>query len=187
MPLLNAANDVHTQLPVLLQCVLPVRRDSIAQCQVSCDAADHHLAHLIVFARVRVDVLHAPQARVCFVVMVECAHSLHDVVAQLGDLELLAEEVEVEQWSDVLFGLWVAQGAGVEPADEELEGEVIGVRETEGFGFALAVLFVVENFAEEGGVVAEELFVYRPVGVFGANVNVYEGCGEKSGRIKLAS
>lgn len=119
--------------------------------------------------------------------MVECAHSLHDVVAQLGDLELLAEEVEVEQWSDVLFGLWVAQGAGVEPADEELEGEVIGVRETEGFGFALAVLFVVENFAEEGGVVAEELFVYRPVGVFGANVNVYEGCGEKSGRIKLAS
>lgn len=131
VPLLNAANDVHTQLPVLLQCVLPVRRDSIAQCQVSCDAADHHLAHLIVFTRVRVDVLHAPQARVCFIVVVECAHSLDDVVAQLGDLELLAEEVEVEQWSDVLFGLWVAQGAGVEPADEELEGEVIGVRETE--------------------------------------------------------
>ena len=31
VPLLNAANDIHTQLTVFLQCVLPVRRDSIAQ------------------------------------------------------------------------------------------------------------------------------------------------------------
>ena len=110
--------------------------------------------------------------------MVKRAHSFHDVVAQLGDLKLLTEEVEVEEWSYVLFGLWVAQGAGVEPADEELEWEIIRVRETIGFGFALAILFVVEDAAEEGGVVAEELFMYRPIGVLRANVNVYEGCSE---------
>lgn len=187
VPLLNAANDIHTQLPVLLQRILPVRRDSIAQCQVSCDAVDHHLAHLIVFARVCVDVLHTPQARVCLIVVVECAHSFHDVVTQLRDLELLAEEVEVEEWSYVLFSLWVAQGAGVEPADEELERQVIGVGETVGFGFALAVLFAVEDVAEEGGVVAKELLVDCPISVFRANVNVYEGCGEEPGSNKLAS
>ena len=86
--------------------------------------------------------------------MVECADGLDDVIAQLGDLELLAEEVEVEERSDVLFGLWVAQGARVEPADEELKGKVIGVGETKGFGFALAVLLVVETVAKERGVVA---------------------------------
>ena len=187
MPLLNAANDIHTQLPILLQRVLPVRRDSVAQGQVSCDAVDHHLAHLIVFARVCVDVLHTPQARVCLIVVVECAHSLHDVVTQLSDLKLLAEEVEIKKWPYVLFGLWVAQGAGIEPADEELEGKIIRVGKTVGFGFALAVLFIVKDVAEEGGVVAEELFVYRPISVLRANVNVYERCGEKSGAMKLAS
>lgn len=187
VPLLNAPDDIHTQLPVLLQRVLPVRRDRVAQRQVPRDAVDHHLAHLIVFARVRVDVLHTPQARVGLIVVVECAHSLHDIVAQLGDLELLAEEVEVKKWSHVLFGFWVAQGAGVEPADEELKWEVIGVGETVGFGFALAVLFVVEDVAEEGGVVAEELFVYRPTSVVRANVNIYEGRGEESRKIGLAS
>ena len=187
VPLLNAANDIHTQLPILLQRVLPVRGDGIAQGQVPRDAVDHHLAHLIVFARVRVDVLHPPQAGVGLIVVVERADGLDDVIAQLGDLELLAEEVEVEERSDVLFGLWVAQGARVEPADEKLEGEVIGVGQAEGFGFALAVLFVVEAVAEEGGVVAQELFVYRPTGVFGANVNVYEGCGEESEVVILAS
>lgn len=60
VPLLNAANDIHTQLTIFLQCVLPVRGDSIAQRQVSCDAVDHHLAHLIIFARVCIDVLHTP-------------------------------------------------------------------------------------------------------------------------------
>lgn len=155
VPLLNAANDVHTQLPILLQRVLPMRWDSVAQRQVSCDAVDHHLAHLVVFARVCVDVLYPPQARVCLVVVVERPHGLHDVIAQLGDLELLAQEVEVEKRSDVLLGLGVAQGARVEPADKELEGEVIGVREAIGLGFALAVLFIIEDFAEEGGMVAE--------------------------------
>ena len=152
-----------------------MRRDRVAQSQVSRDAVDHHLAHLIVFARVRVDILYPPQAWVCLIVVVESAHSLNDVITQLGDLELLAEKVEVEKWSDVLFGLWVAQGARVEPANEELEGKVVGVGETEGFGLALAVLLVVEDVAEEGGMVAQELFVYRPISVFGAHVNVYEG------------
>ena len=100
---------------------------------------------------------------------------------------MLAKEVEVEKRSYVLFGLRVAQCAGVEPADEELEREVIGVRETVGFGFALAVFFVVEDFAEEGGVVAEELFVYCPVSVLRANVNVYEGCGEESGTVDISA
>ena len=27
--------------------------------------------------------------------------------------------------------------------------------------------------------------MYCPIGVFGANVNVYEGCGEESGMIRL--
>ncbi len=119
--------------------------------------------------------------------MVERAHGFHDVVTQLGDLELLAEEVEVEEWSYVLFGLRVAQGAGVKPAYEELEWEVVGVRETVGFGFGLAVLFVVEDVAEEGGVVAEELLVDRPIGVLRANVDVYEGCSEEPGMIESAS
>ena len=118
--------------------------------------------------------------------MVECAHRLHDVVAQLDDLELLAEEVEVQEGADVLFGLGVAQGAGVEPADEELEGEVVGVGEAVGFVLALAVLLAVEEVAEEGGVVAQELLVYRPTGIIGAHINVHEGCGEESRVIRLA-
>ena len=187
VPLLDTANDVHTQLSILLQRILPVRRDGITQGQVSRHAADHHLAHLVVFARVGVDVLHPPQARVGFVVVVEGAHGLDDVVAQLGDLELLAEEVEVEERSHVLFGLRVAQGAGVEPADEEFEGEIVRVGEAEGFGFALAVFLVVEDVAEEGGVVAQELFVYGPRSVFGADVDVNEGGGEESGTVKLVN
>ena len=179
VPLLDTANDIHAQLSVLLQRVLPVRRDGIAQSQISCDAADHHLAHRIVLARVRVDVLHPPQARVCLIVVVEGAHGLDDVVAQLGDLELFAQEIKVEEGTDVLFGLGVAQGAGVEPSDKELERKVIGIGKAVGFVFALAVLLVVEDAAEEWGVVAKELFVYRPTGVLGTNVDVYEGGGQE--------
>lgn len=76
--------------------------------------------------------------------------------------------------------LRVAQGFGVEPADEELEGEVVRVREAEGFGGGGAVFFVVEAVTEEGRVVAEELFVEGPVRVFGADVDVDEGGGEES-------
>lgn len=181
MPLLDAANDVDAQLPILLERVLPVRGDGIAQGQVSRDAVDHHLTHQIVLARVGVDVLHPPQARVGLVVVVEGAHRLDDVVAQLGDLKLLAEEVEVQEGPDVLFGLGVAQGARVEPADKELEGEVVRVGEAVGFVLALAVLFAVEEVAEEGGVVAQELLVERPAGVVGAHVDGHEGGAEESG------
>ena len=187
MPLLNAANDIHTQLPILLQRVLPVRGNRIAQRQVSCHAVDHHFAHLVVFARVCVDVLHTPQARVCLIVVIECAHRLYNIIAQFGDLELLAEKVEVEKWSHVLFSFWVAQGTGVEPADEEFKRKVIRVGETVGFGFALAILFIIEDVAEEGGVVAEKLFVYRPTRILRANINVYEGCREESGIMNLVS
>ena len=100
---------------------------------------------------------------------------------------MLAQEVEVKKWSYVLFSLWVAQGAGVDPADEKLEGEVFGVGKAIGFGFALAVFFVVKDVAEEGGVVTEELFVYRPASVVCADVYVYKGCGEESGAIELAN
>ena len=41
-------------------------------------------------------------------------------------------------------------------------------------------VFGVEDVAEEGGVVAEELFVKDPVGVFRANIDIYEGVGEES-------
>ena len=75
--------------------------------------------------------------------------------------------------------LRVAQRFGVEPADEELEGEVVGFREAVGFGGdgVWVVGFVVEAGAEEGGVMAEELFVERPAGVFCADVDVDEGGG----------
>lgn len=81
-----------------------------------------------------------------------------------------------------MFG--VAQGFGVEPADEEFEGEVVGFREAVGFGGdgVRVVGFVVEAGAEEGGVVAEELFMEGPAGVFCADVDVYEGGGEESER-----
>ena len=114
--------------------------------------------------------------------MVEGADGFDDVVAEFVDGELEGEEVEVEEGADVFFLFWVVECARVEPADEELEGEVIGFREAVGFGGdgVGVVGFVVEAGAEEGGVVAEELFVDGPAGVFGADVDVYEGGGEES-------
>ena len=89
------------------------------------------------------------------------------------------EEVEIEEGADVFFLLGVAQRFGVEPADEELEGEVVGVGEAVGFGGdgVGVVGFVVEAGAEEGGVVAEEFFVESPAGVFCADVDVYQRGG----------
>ena len=49
------------------------------------------------------------------------------------------------------------------------------------------VVFVVEAVSEERGVVAEEFLVEDPVRVFGADVDVYEGGGEESGRGKRRS
>ena len=50
-----------------------------------------------------------------------------------------------------------------------------------------ALVFGVKDVAEEGGVVAEELFVEDPVGVFGADVDVYEGVGEESAVTRLVA
>ena len=76
----------------------------------------------------------------------------------------------------------VAYRFGVKPTDEELEGEVIGIRKAKCLGTGAGVGgFVVEACTEEGGVVAEELFVEDPVSVFRANVNVNKGVGEESG------
>lgn len=153
--------------------------DGVGEGEVAGDAADHHLAHGVVLVRVGVDVLHAAQARVGFVGVVEGAHRLDDVVAQLLDLELLREEVEVQQGADVFFFLGVPQGARVEPADEELEGVVVVVREAEGFGGRRGFGFCVEFGGEEGGVVTEEFFVEGPMGGVRADVDVYEGGGEE--------
>lgn len=60
MPLLDTPNDIHAQLPVLLQRILPMLRNRIAERQIARNGIDHHLAHLIVLARVRVHVLHPP-------------------------------------------------------------------------------------------------------------------------------
>ena len=114
--------------------------------------------------------------------MIPSTHSLDDIFAELFDLEARAEQVEVEQGPDVRLRLGVAQGAGVEPADEELKRGVFGVRDTEGFGGGRLFGFVVECGGEEGGVVAEEFFVEDPVGGVGAYVDVDEGAGEESGR-----
>ena len=35
--------------------------------------------------------------------------------------------------------------------------------------------------------VTEELFVYRPISVLRANVNVYERCGEEPEKVELVS
>ena len=115
--------------------------------------------------------------------MVEGADGFDDVFAEFVDLECQGEEVEVEEGANVFFLLGVAEGFGVEPADEELEGEVVGFGEAVGFGGdgVRVVGFVVEAGAEEGGVVAEELFVEGPTGVFCADVDVYEGGGQESG------
>ena len=68
--------------------------------------------------------------------------------------------------------LGLADGFGVEPADEEFKGVVVFVGEAVGFivlaGFLRSFrsgwgVFFVEDGGEEGGVVAEEAFVEWPV------------------------
>ena len=95
---------------------------------------------------------------------------------------MFAEKVEIEKRTNVFLEYWGTDGAGVEPTDEELEGKVVGVGETVCFRGGRGVrFFVVKPGAKEGGVIAEELFVEDPMGVFGADVDVYEGGREESG------
>ena len=125
MPLLNTPNNIHTQLPILLQRILPMLRDRITESQESRNTIHHHLPHDIILVRIRIYILHPPQPRVGFVVVIESPHRLHHILAQFYDLELLAQEVQIEEGADILFRFWVAQGATVEPADEELKGEIV--------------------------------------------------------------
>ena len=180
MPFLDTPDDIHGQLPVLPQRVVPVFRNRLAERQIPRHAADHHLPHRVILARVRVDVLHPPQAGVRLVVMVPRPDRLDHIVPQLLDFELLRQEVEVQQGADFFLFDGVAQSARVEPADEELEGGVVGVGQAVGLGGGgFRGGFVVEDVGEEGGVVAEELFVQDPLGGVGRDVDVDHGVGEE--------
>lgn len=57
MPLLDTPYNINAQLPILLQRVLPVCRDCVAEGEEARDAADHHFAHFVVGGGVGVDVL----------------------------------------------------------------------------------------------------------------------------------
>lgn len=179
VPLLDTPDDIHTQLTILLQSVGPMFGDAVGQGQIAGDAPDHHLAHHVILVRVGVDVLHPPQAGVCLVVMVKRADRFDDVGFQGRDLELRGEEVEVQQRADVAFFFRGADGTGVKPADEEGEGLVFEFGEAVFFRPGGFVLFVVEDGGEEGGVMAEELFVERVVVVLFADIEIDEGATEK--------
>ena len=111
--------------------------------------------------------------------MVEGADCLDDIFTKFGDLEFLGHQVEVEEGADGAFFLGVAERARVEPADEELEGLVVHVGEAEGLGLG-GFGTGVEGLAEEGRVVAEQLFVEDPVGGVWADVKVDHCAGEES-------
>lgn len=179
VPLLNTPDDIHTQLPILLQRIGPMFGDTVGQGQIAGDAPDHHFAHHVILVRVGVDILHSPQTGIGLVVMVEGADRFDDVGFQGRDLELRGEEVEVQQRADVAFLFRGADGTGVEPADEEGEGLVFEFGEAVFFRPGGFVFFVVEDGGEEGGVVAEELFVERVVVVFLADIEIDEGATEK--------
>ena len=157
-------------------------RDGVGKRQIARHGPDHHFSHLVVFRRVGVDVLYAPQGRVGLVGVVEGAQRFDNFFGEAGDFQLLAEEVEVEERADVFFRGRVSQGFTVEPADEELwnkkrglvssgvvyggekrgkfwgvvyfEGRIVCFWETEVLGFGRLVLFRVEDVGEEAGVVA---------------------------------
>ena len=91
MPFLNTPDDIDGQLAVFAECFFPVRRDGFGQGQEARDAADHHFTHGVVFGCVCVDVLHAAEARVGFVVVVPGADGFDDVISQFCDAESLTE------------------------------------------------------------------------------------------------
>lgn len=113
--------------------------------------------------------------------MVEGADGLDDVFAEFWDFEFLGHQVEVKEGADGAFLFGIAEGARVQPADEEFKGLVVHVGEAEGFSLR-GLVGGIEGLAEEGGVVAQELFVQDPVGGFGADVEVDHCVGEESGR-----
>lgn len=110
--------------------------------------------------------------------MVPFPHCLQHIDRQRADLPFLGHEVQIEERRELLLLCRLRKGGRVEPADEETEGLVIVVGQAVGGVFG--AFLVVEEVAEEFGAVAEEFFVQDPVGVFGADVDVYEGGGEES-------
>ncbi len=111
VPLLDAADDVEGELAVAAQRFRPVVRDRVRERQEARDAAHHHLAHHVVVVGVGVDVLHPPQARVGLGAVVEVAHHVDHLLRQLGHLEFVRQQVQVQEWADVLFLLGAADGA----------------------------------------------------------------------------
>ena len=109
--------------------------------------------------------------------MVERAHGLDAVIAQFLDFELFAQQIQVQQGPDVFLFLGVAQSFGVEPANKELEGKVVGVGKAERL---VTLVFRIEDVAEEGRMGTEKLFVEDPMGVVWADIDIYKGVGEES-------
>ena len=90
MPLLNTPDNIDRQLPVLLQRLLPMRRDLLRQRQIPRHAPDHHLPHRVIFLCIRIHILHPSQPRIRLIIMIKRAHSLDDIVAKLANLEFVA-------------------------------------------------------------------------------------------------
>ena len=179
MPMLDTAYDIHGHLSILLQRSLPLWRHCIRKRQVSSHAANHHLPHNVIIVGIRIHILHSAQSRVCSMAMIERPDSLCNILGQLRHFEFLSEEIEIEKRADVFLFLWVAQCFGVEPTNEQFEGEVVGVWYAESLGGGALVFLVIEGTREEGRVMAEKPFVQDPMGGFLANVDVYQTSGEK--------
>ena len=155
MPLLNAPDDVHAKLAVLLQRVLPMLRYRIRQGQIPRHGPHHHLTQLVVLLRIRIHVLHPAQAGVGFVQVVKRPQGLDNVFLQLLDLERLREEVQIQQGTRVRFVRRGSYRLAVQPTHEELEGGVLRIRESVVLRVRRLVLFSVEDRSEEGRVVAQ--------------------------------
>jgi len=85
---LNGQHEVDGKLSVLPKCLVPVRWDAIAESDHTCDTTNQELAHWRVLVRVRVDVLYAPETRVCLRVPVEAPDSFEDIPDKHSDLPL---------------------------------------------------------------------------------------------------
>ena len=80
MPLLNTPNDIHSQLAIIPQRLLPMRRNLLPERQIARHAPDHHLAHNIILFRIRINVLHPPQARITLIQQIKLPHAIDHVV-----------------------------------------------------------------------------------------------------------
>jgi hypothetical protein len=183
-PVLDRADDVDSELTVLAQRLVPVRRQTLLEDHHARNRVHEHVAHGATVLGVGVDVLHAAQAGVRVTELVPFADDLEHVGDQVGDLEFLRHQVQIEEHTEV--GLLAGNGerARVEPADEGLEGIVIIFGESERLCVAA---FSVEDLAEEWRVVAQELLVKDPVCVLFADVDVDHRAREQPSNTRLAT